>query len=358
MTLRERMESVYKNQVPDKPALGIYTRYIKRGAIEREVRNLGMGIIDYVALTTQLGPPWHMIPEFVSEIKNTEMSVTTYFEHGVCKTRRTFKTPIGELYAEVSASVGDGSEHISKYYVTTPDDYKIMKYIVEHTVFKKNENVYQARKRDLGDDGVVLGRLDRNPYQKLLIELVGVENFLLDLYTDPDPVLEVLHLMDMRMAEQLDMALESSAEILWMPDNVTSDMTPPDCFEKYLLPYYKKYSKLAHQAGKTIVAHFDGKIKALASLINESGIDVIESVSNPDIGGDVSYADALSMFSDKVVIPNFPSNLSLQTEAEIVAYVNEIKKTAQGKPFMLQVSEDLDTNSYLRVLPIISRAMQ
>lgn len=358
MTLRERMEAVYKNKRPDKPAFGIYTRYMKRGSVEREVRNLGMGVIDYVALTSQLGPPWHMIPEFISEVKDTEMSVKTYFEHGEYKTRRSFNTPIGELYAEVGRSVGDGSEHISKYYVTKPEDYKVLKYIVENTIFRKNEKVFKARQRDLGDDGVVLGRLDRNPYQKLLIELIGAERFLMDLYMEPEPVLEVLYAMEKRVEEQFAMVLESSAQLLWMPDNVTSDMTPPDCFRKYLLPYYQRYTKMAHEAGKIVIAHFDGKVKVLSDMINESGIDVIESVSNPDIGGDLSYADALKTFNSKVVIPNFPSNLSLQSEAEINAYIYEMKDIAEGKPFMLQVSEDLDTNSYLRVLPIIAKAMQ
>ena len=358
MTLNERMMCVYRNQVPDKPALGIYTRYLKRGAMERAVRNAGMGIIDYIPLTTQLGPPWHMIPEFISPIKDTEMFVQVYFERGARKERRIFKTPVGDLFAEVGSSAGDGSEHISKYYISSPEDYSVMKYIVDHTVFVKNESIWAKHSKNLGEDGVVLGRLDRNPYQKLMMELVGAENFLLDLYTDPEPVLEVLYAMDKRMEEQYALALESEAEILWMPDNVTSDMTPPDCFRKYLLPYYQKYTALAHQAGKRVVAHFDGKFKLLADMIRDSGIDVIESVSDPSIGGDVTYMQACELFPYKVVLPNFPANLALKSEEEIRSFVRSILTDALGKPFMLQVSEDLDEKAYSTALPVITAAMQ
>jgi len=317
-----------------------------------------MGIIDYIPLTTQLGPPWHMASEFISQVKNTEFSVHYYYENGVRKMHRTFNTPVGTLTADVRASLGEGSEHISKYYISSPEDYKIMKYIVENTVFSKNEQTYLTHCHELGEDGVVLGRLDRNPYQKLMLELVGPENFLIDLYTDPEPVLELMDAMYKRMDEEYEMALESSAKILWMPDNVTADMTPPDCFTKYLLPYYQKYTKLAHQAGKTVVAHFDGKIKNLSTLIMESGIDTLESVSNPNIGGDMTYLEARQSFPGKVIIPNFPAYLVYEKKEEIEDYIKNICKDAQGRPFMLQVSEDLPGDKYETILPIIAEAMK
>jgi hypothetical protein len=357
MTYRERMTCVYQNQIPDKDALAIYTRYLKRGFMERTVRNIGMGIIDYVPLTTQLGPPWHMIPEFISPVKNADMYVQTYFNNGVRKTRRMYKTPIGDIFAEVGNSLGEGSEHISKYYISSPEDYRVMKYIVDNTIFLKNEPLFLRQRKDLGEDGVVLGRLDRNPYQKLMVEFVGAEQFLVDLYTDPEPVLEVLYAMEKRMEEQYALALESEAEIIWMPDNVTSDMTPPVCFEKYLLPYYKKYTKLAHQAGKRVVAHFDGKFKVLADMLQESGIDVIESVSDPNIGGDLTYLQAHNLFPDKVILPNFPANLAIKPKEVIEEYVRALRCDAADKPFMLQVSEDLDEDAYHTVLPVLAEAM-
>jgi hypothetical protein len=352
------MLHIYKNQNPDKHALGIYTRYLKRGYMERMIRNGGMGIIDYVALTSQIGPPWHMIPEFVSQVKNTDISLQIYFEHGKRKERRVYKTPVGDLFAEVGSSIGDGSEHISKYYLTCPEDYKIMTYIVNNTVIAKNEEVFLARSHNLGDDGVVLGRIDRNPYQKIMIEFAGPEQFLVDLQTDPEPVLELLHAMETRMEEQYNKALESSAEIIWLPDNVTSDLTPPNNFREYLLPYYKKYTRLAHESGKTVVSHYDGKVSVLADMLNESGIDVIESVSDPCIGGDVTYLESTGLFPDKVILPNFPANIALRSKEEIERYVRAIRADAADRPFMLQVSEDFDESVYHTVLPVLTEAMK
>jgi hypothetical protein len=124
------------------------------------------------------------------------------------------------------------------------------------------------------------------------------------------------------------------------------------------LPYYQKYTRLAHQAGKTVVAHYDGKLKVLAAMLNESGIDVIESVSDPCIGGDLTYLESAGLIPGKVILPNFPANLALKPKEVIESYVRTIRRDAADRPFMLQVSEDLDESAYHRVLPILAEAMK
>ena len=102
----------------------------------------------------------------------------------------------------------------------------------------------------------------------------------------------------------------------------------------------------------------DGKIKALIDLINGIDFDVIESLSLPQIGGDLTLAEAIKVFPGKVIIPNFPSNLCYQSEEYIINFIkNLIEEAGEETPFMLQVSEDLPIGQWERVLPIICRAM-
>lgn len=359
MTVRERMLGCYYQQSVDKPALGIYTRYLKRGNMERLARDNGMGIIDYVALTTQISPPWHLLSEFISEVKNTDICVEFFWEHGQRRQRRKYVTPVGTVYADVGASKGDGSEHISHYYIRTPEDYRTMKYIVDHLVIRCNEELFEKRREDLGDDGVVLGRVDRTPYQKLLLELVGGEQFLMDLYENPEPVEELMEALYRRLDEEMERVMESSAKIIWMPENVTVDMTPPPQFEKYHLGAYQKYTKWAHQAGKIVLAHFDGKVKPLQKALLTSGLDGLESVSDPAIGGDSTYEELCNMFPDMALLPNFPANLALDQKGELENYIHWIKETAHkhNRALMLQVSEDLPPEAYATAIPRIVEAM-
>lgn len=354
------MMCAYRNQQADTHTMGIYTRYLKRGDMEREVRNLGMGIIDYVALTTQMGPPWHLIPEFMSQVKDTNIAIRYFWDHGRKVERREYATPVGTVYADVTQDLGDGSEHISHYYLQSPEDYRTMKYIVENASIVSNEALCLSRRDNLGEDGVVIGRVDRTPYQKLLLELCGGEQFLMDLYDDPEPIEELMEAMMRRLDEEMRMAMDSKIEVIWMPENVTCDMTPPHMMKKYHLDAYQRYGKWAREAGKVVVAHFDGKVKPLKDMLNQSGLSGLESLSNPDIGGDSTYEELCEMFPNMALLPNFPANLAMESEAEICAYIRYLKQTADryGRTLMLQVSEDLPAQSYRRCLSIIARAMQ
>jgi len=357
MTIREAMMSVYRNEMPDKPVVSIYQRYLSRGKMERDARNNGLGIIAYMPLTTQIGPPWHMLDGFLSEVRDVELSARYFYQHGALYEQRTYHTPIGDLSAEIGKSAGKGSEHIAKYYIRQPEDYRIMGHIVRNTVLSPNIDLFRTTAHELGEDGVVMGRMDRTPYQKLLIELAGAERFLMDLLMENETVEELLEIMGKRYREQVDMAMESDAEIIWIPDNVTVDMTPPENYEKYLMPHYRYCVKCAKEAGKLVVVHCDGKIRPLARYINEIGFNAIESVSDPIISGDMTFSEAVGAFPGKAILPNFPSCLSLSPKETITDYIGNLKEQASGFPLMLQISEDLADESYERVIPIILEAM-
>ena len=205
--------------------------------LSARARGLGLGIITYVPVVSMLGPPWHLYPEYLSEIRGAEFRVDYRWDDGILVERRTYTTPVGTVWQEITNDrAGAGSEHIRKHYITQRDDYRVVKYLVENTVVRSNEEAIRDRMRDLDGDGIVFGRLDRNPYQKCLIELAGPERFLVDLHTDPEPALELMDALSRKHEESLALALESQVEVLWQPDNMTSLMTPPDGLPAALPP--------------------------------------------------------------------------------------------------------------------------
>ncbi len=356
--LHDLMLDVYRNKPVDRIPLGIYIRYLPRGGVERELRERGFGLIDYHPPVSLMAPPWHILPGFLSEVRGVEFSVRHRWQDGVRTERRTFHTPVGDLWQESSQSIGAGSEHISKYYVATLEDYRILQYVVERTVFRSQEEEIRRRIRDLGRDGVLLGRMDRSPYQKLLIELAGAERFLTDLHEYPDVVTELLETMDHRMDEMFRIALDSSVEAIWQPDNITFDLTPPDSFERFCIPFYRRHGPAVRAAGKPYIVHMDGRLRMLEPLVREAPFDVLESLSLPRISGDYGLAEAMDAFPDKVIVPNFPANLSDGTEAEIRDFLRDLLAEARpGRPFMLQVSEDIPEAGWQRTLALLSAFM-
>jgi hypothetical protein len=359
MSAHDRVLAVYRNQVPDRRQVGIYNRYLPRGAVERAVRNLGLALIDYHPVVSMIGPPWHIAPGYVSEITGADFRIDYAWDRDQLVARRTFQTPMGTVWQEtVQDKAGAGSEHIRKHYVAGKDDYRIVKYLVDHTVVRANEEALRSKIEDLGGDGIVLGRVDRSPYQKCLIELVGPEKFLVDLHTDPEPSLELMAAIDRQLDRSFELIVQSAVEIIWQPDNVTSDMTPPRAYRDYCLPFYQKHSTEVKSVAKPYAAHMDGRIRALKDLVNQSGFDVIESLSLPDIGGDVTLSEARNLFPGKVIIPNLPSNWCLRDDGELAFSVRALLAEAGNEvPFMLSVSEDIPMTHWQRVLPIVSQVV-
>jgi uroporphyrinogen-III decarboxylase len=359
MSARQRVLAVYRNEVPDRTPVGIYSRYLPRGSLERAVRNLGLAIIDYHPVVSMIGPAWHLAPGYVSEIKGTDFRVDYAWDQGQLVERRTFATPVGTVWEElVQDKGGAGSERIRKHYVADKEDYRVVTYLVENTVVRSNEETLRLKMEDLDGDGIVLGRVDRSPYQKCLIELVGPEKFLVDLHTEPGPALELMDAIDRQLDRSFELIVRSDVEIIWQPDNVTADMTPPRAYREYCLPFYQRHAAQVKEVSKPYAAHMDGRIRALTELVNQSGFDVIESLSLPDIGGDLTLSEARKALPGKVLIPNLPSNWCLREDGELAASVRALLAEAgRERPFMFAVSEDIPVSQWKRVLPIVAQVV-
>lgn len=358
MSPHERMMAAYRGQASDMPPLSIYKRYLPTAEAERLSRNLGLGISDYLPPVTLLAPPWHIKPGYVSPVRGVDLHVRYGEEDGQPVETRRYETPVGAVWQESIKDPHYGSDWIRKHYIASPDDYRVMQYIVEHTRFQRNEAALRRRVDELGGDGVVLGRLDRSPFQKLLMELAGPERFLEDYCTQRELVTPLLEAMAQRMDEAFEMVLESSAEVIWQPDNISGDMTPPDAFAAWCVPFYQSRGRRLRDAGKPYVIHMDGRLGALRDLIAACEFDVVESFSLPMLGNDMTLGDAWAAWPDKGVFPNFPSPLCLEDEASIRAFVDRLlEEVGGGRPFMLQVSEDIPADQWQRVLPILCRAM-
>jgi hypothetical protein len=355
MSIKNRILSVYRNQLPDKLPFAMYNTYHRPGTVERHARNSGMGILEFYPVVSLLAPPWLLWPGYMSEVKNSNFNINYSWDNGRLIEVRTIETPVGKLSTHIRKDSSYGSSWVEQPYIKSTEDYKIMQYIVENTVFTYQGKMIKQKMKDMGDDGVILGRIDRAPYQKLIVELTKPENFFIDLFTNPGPIEELIQAMAFREEEQLEMALNSEVQVIWQVDNITSDMTPPDMFEKYNLPIYRRNGEKIKEAGKVYAVHFDGKILALADQINETRIDVIDSFSMPVMGGDVEIEEALKLWPDKVLCPNFPTSLCSADEKEIINYIGEMYRSFGGKPFMIQLSEDFDIELYDHILNTFSK---
>lgn len=358
MTIRERMLAVYRGQQPDQTPAGIYTRYLVRGEIEHQARAAGMGIIDYLPPVTLASPPWHVLDGFLSPTKSGTFSVRYQWDQGRRQEIRSVETPDGTLSALIEQDAGGvGSELIRKHYITNPEDYALAAKIVRKTVFQDNAALFHARKQHLGESGVLLGRLDRSPFQKCLLELCAQETFLLDVLDETDETLALLEVLETRLLEAAERAIASEADVLWLPDNLTADMVSPSLFAQWHLPYYQKLSAWARQADKPLLLHCDGKLRALVPNLQASGVSAIESMSLPEMAGDMTVQEARAAFPGMRILPNFPANRAFDSPESIDQWVAQQKASLDCAPWMLQISEDIPATESDKVILTVAHAM-
>ena len=359
MTPRERILSVYQKRNPNYYVWAAYDFLMPRGEMERELRNGGCGLIKRHPVVSFLAPAYFSMRDYESEVRDVEISVKTVWENDEKVEIRTYHTPLGSLFEKVREDPGYHTKWIKKFLLSHPSEYRIVKFIVENTVYRENYDSFLEAEQDLGDDGVTLAITDRSPWQKMLYELVGPKRLYLDFYDNHYLVEELLSSIKKKLEEAYRIVANSPAEIVWQPDNITGDLTEPKIFEKHCLPFYNKQGRLLHQKNKVYVVHMDGKLKCLKDIIKRANIDAVESLTLPEAGGDLSLEEAQIAWKDKSIIANLPAFLCLKEEKIVRGYMQKLlAQVSLIENFMLEISEDLPHRFWKDTLPIVADIMQ
>jgi EAL domain-containing protein (putative c-di-GMP-specific phosphodiesterase class I) len=104
--------------------------------------------------------------------------------------------------------------------------------------------------------------------------------------------------------------------------------------------------------------HLDGKLSALKELISKAPIDVVESFTMPEQGGDLELEEAHKAWKDKVIAANIPANLAYRQEKEIAEFFeNLMGRRCLKERFVLELSEDLPREHLGKVLSVLSKTL-
>lgn len=351
---------VYRRQNTDFIPWAAYNSFVlPQGTNERQLRNQGCGWIHWTPVCCWIAPGMsHMNGwMFEGEIKDTTISVRFKWQNGHRIIVRQYDTPRGSVHEELHEELGYHSLYVKKFLVEKPEDYEVVKFMIENTVLRENYDGWTDARDNLGKDGVELAVTDRSPFQKVLLELCGTERLCFDLIDIPDVVDDILQTLARKELEAFQIVANSPAEVVWMVDNVTGSITSPRIFEKYCVPFYNQVAALMHAKNKVLAVHLDGALKVLKELIACTDIDVIESFSLLEVGGDMTIEDAFTAWPNKAVLANIPSHLCMLEKKEIWRYMENFFSRLPSKNFMFQLSENFPLPELRRVLPIFADFM-
>ena len=308
MTPLERLLTASRKGRADKLPFFHYWRHCDFGWAERFCRNAGMGIT------------WER-PCYIEKIHDVEINVAQKETRGETIFRKTITTPVGSVYEEVKNTPGTGQWKLNRgwmdstpwrlsRFIKSPEDYKVMLYVAEHTEYSADYFPVEQAAEWLGEDGMVTVRLPHSPMQMLMIHWVGSEQgrFFYHHADYPDLVEELYRAVSDSRTPLYDIAAKSPVDVIRSGDNVDGVMVNPNLFKRYFMPEYERQARIFHDRGKLMAVHMDGRLNVLKDLIKETSIDIIEGF-HPHPIGDLSLRDALRHWKDKVLWIGFPGSI-------------------------------------------------
>lgn len=278
-------------------------------------------------------------------------------EIGPGRSRQRMETPWGTLTREVATETGYGSAWTVQHWIQRAEDYAIIERVIrEAEVVATPQAVRDARER-MGDRGVVLAWTARTPLQRLWIEYCGIERLSWDLVDCPEAVAGVLDAMWEQSRRLMEIAAESEAALIWLPDNITGEVAGPAWFGQYLAPYYREMCDVLLPAGKLPCCHMDGLLRPIRDDIAATPLPVIEAFTPPP-DGSLSVAEAAAAWPEKALWLNFPSSVHLCEPDEIMRTTRQLVDEAGGRGgFLIGVTENIPKSVGTRSLGAIAQAI-
>jgi len=328
MDARTRILNALRGEPTEGVPWSCYPGIVPTGQLERELRNRGMAVVVSV-------------PVCLREMPNVEVIEREAWEDGQRSIFRTFRTPVGEVNEKRRVEEGYGSQWIVEYMIHSPQDYRVVEFMVRDTRLIENHDAIAELERDLGGDGLALAWATRSPYQQMYIELMGIERLALDRVDGLSEFQSLREALEDQHRAIYHLAARSPATLVWCPDNVTDFVAGGEVFESYYVPYYNSFAQMLHEGGKIMVTHMDGRLGSLVEAIGRTEIDVVEAFTPPPMG-DLAISKAKAAWPDKVIWANFPGSVFMREVGEIRDFTLRLLREAMpGGRFILGVTENI-----------------
>jgi hypothetical protein len=340
MNAKDRIMAVIHGEEPDEVPLGIYNILMPRGAAERELRNNGVGLIDWVLVhkinvrgtklvRTTNWAPWSILERFLPSGVQYDIE-------------ETYHTSLGKVTLKSKAGLNFvGGRWVFEPLIKSPSDYDVVEYLVENTEVLPDYDKFVETERLMGSDGIVYACGPKSPIQEMIM-LMGYRNFAIHYFVHRTEFEDLYKVLFKKIVEEYQVISESPAELVWGGENLDGNVTNPKLFEKYNLPFYDRITHLLHKRSKFLATHFDGRLKCLSDLIGKADIDIIEAFCPPPMG-DLPIKEAREAWGEKrVLMISFPASASVLGEEEVERQVIEIlRDIAPGNRAEIQICEDI-----------------
>lgn len=284
MTFRERVLSVLNGRQPDFVPwfgdLAYWIDYLKLSG-NLPAKYEGDGVFQ---LYRDLGVGFYLQGYWPFTAKAEGVEIESRLEDNGHTAVITVKTPVGTVRNVAKYLPDSYAWGPHEHYVKSVEDLKVIRYWYERITYQPDYKIASDRCHQVGNDGLVLCYLPRSPFMQMVAELAGIEATTYALMDDPDEFEATLDVLRRKADEAAQIALDSPAECLMIPENLSSEVVGKSMFEAYMRDYEETWNKKIKEAGKYSFVHMDGTMKGLIRECSSTGFAVMEALTPAPVG--------------------------------------------------------------------------
>jgi len=275
-----------------------------------------------------------------------------YEQGGYAMKRWIRRTAVGEIASTFREGWHD------TYFLKTADDYRVMTRIIEGMRFHCTYDDYVAKDNEIQPYGISWGNLGRSPIQRILVDLVGLENFGLHLVDLLDEMRVLYEALLVKYREKAELLAVGPGRYISVMENFTAESLGPDRFKEWIQPVYDEIFPMFHREGKIVGTHCDGRMDACKAGVAASPVDLIESLTPPP-EGDMELDACRAAWPEKLFWSNINiSEYDLPPEDLKALVHRRVDQAApDGRRLAFEISEQYQAN-WKQSIPVVLEALR
>ncbi len=273
--------------------------------------------------------------------------------------RRKIETPRGVLTETWTWLADSFSEAPTERLVKSPADLNAYRYLFENTRYETDYAFAELRRRQVGGTGVVLCYLPKSPFMQMVALDAGIM-VVTELFADaPGQLVDALAAVRQAHDRAAGLALESPAEVLMIPENLSSEVVGRRFYELFVRNYHDTWTGRIGAADKFSCVHLDGTLKGLLRQVCGAGFTFIEAMTYRLVGHMVGDSEPyrtkeeVAEWRERDPIVTFPNRLVSEfgfapeqiqaADGEVTAEMAEIVRFARESPWPdpIEVTDDV-----------------
>ncbi len=351
MTPRQRVLAILNGQTPDMvPWFGDLDYWasalIGRGQKPKDFKISN----DYIKWHEDLGVGFYLqgYMPFKMIMDNCQVSESNDGHFRI----RKIQTPKGTLTEKWQWIPQSFTEGPVEHLVKSAADLPAYRFMYENIRYEPDNSYADIRLKQIGEAGFLMGYLPKSPLMQMVALDAGIETFMNIFMEAPDELKSTIGAIRVSNDVAAEIAVNCPAEVLMIPENLSSEVVGPSLFNLYMKDYQQHWAGDIKKAGKYSCIHMDGTLRGLLKEECATGLTFIEAMTPGPVGDlDIDeWADFCG--NDKTIlwggIPGIHFT-PLVSDEEFEAHVKRVLKVMRTSPrYVLGIADQAppDTMEY------------